>query len=266
MAIWAVTDRSALEVRIAGEGLSPRDIPIGELARLLTAASSLLRTIAGERKIDAPEVALVELRAGSVALKLEASDPEADAAFATLAESMHEAVRTRGHGASSTVRSALGKLYEACRRGPLEISGHTGAAELAPVLMAQPLSVVPDKIDATSVLLGRVEGITLVRERFEVAFKPADGGSRLQLRTDKSGMAERAARLFNRSARVKVRFTRSSEGARDDWELIQITSWDPSNLVEVMAGIGQDLQSQGFEVNADRFAQSLRQDREAEDE
>src|SRR5438477_1251154 len=119
----APSERPSLEIQIAGAGISPRDIPIGELAKLLTATSGVLRAIADERKIAAVDIALVELRSGSVVLKLEASDPDTDPTFATLAESTHEAVRLRGQDSSAATRVALEKLYDACRRGPLQITG-----------------------------------------------------------------------------------------------------------------------------------------------
>ena len=64
---------------------------------------------------------------------------------------------------------------------------------------------------------------------------------------------------------MKVRFTRSSNGICDDWDLVQIGTWEPTNLVEIMATIGQDLRDEGFEVDAERFERSIKQDREAED-
>jgi hypothetical protein len=128
-------DRPALEIRIAGEGISPNDVSIGELARLLTAAAGLMRTLSEERKIPAPEVALAEVRAGSAVFKLVASDPENDEPFSRLAESAYAAAKKRGQGESPAMRAALDRLYAACSRGPIEIGGRTLTEDLKPILV-----------------------------------------------------------------------------------------------------------------------------------
>jgi hypothetical protein len=130
--------------------------------------------------------------------------------------------------------------------------------------MAQPLRVLAERIESSTVLFGRVEGVSLIRDRFEISFKPADGGGKLTLTTERIGLAERAARLFNRTARIRARFARSMDGRREDWQLTQIASWEPSSIVDLMAEIGTDLAAEGFEVSSDRFANAIRSSRESE--
>jgi hypothetical protein len=256
---------SSLEIRIAGAGISLRAVPLAELVRVLNATAALLRTVADELNIAAFDVALTALDARSLALRFEAA-PGSEAAFPVLARAAYEAIRTRGALARVPVRVALSKLYDATRVGPIEVSARTGESVLDPVLMAQPVQVAAERVRATTVLQGRVEGVVCVGERFEIAFKPSDGSGSIALSTTSSSLAEQAAVFFNGTARVKARFARYTHGASEDWQLLRIMAWERRNVTDVLAQVGHDLHDQGFVVDAERFARVMREDRKENDE
>jgi hypothetical protein len=257
--------RTSLELRIAGEGVSLRDLAITELARILSAAAALVRAVAEDLQISASDPALVALEEGSVALRFEAvrDDAQAEEAFDVVTESVHEAIRSRGEHVSSHVRIALGRLYDSCRLGPLEVAGSARNTRLENILMAQPMKPTAMRVNTASVLHGRVEGVLFVKTAFEVIFKPEDGGARLHLLARRA-LADQAARLFGREARAHVRFARRSDGESVDWVLQSITRWEPRNLLDVLAKVGDELHEQGFDVDSARFEQSLREHRRDE--
>ena len=232
---------------------------------LLHATAALLRTIADGLNIATSDVALIALETGSVALKFEAA-PGSEEAFPVLASAAYEAIRTRGDRATAPVRVALSRLYDATRRGPIEVSARTGDSVLDKVLMAQPLPVTAERVHTTTVLQGRIEGVVCVGERFDIAFKPSDRSGRITLTTTSSSLAEQAAVLFNRTARVKARCARYTDGAREDWQLLRVSAWERRNVMDVLAQVGHDLQDQGFVVDAERFAKAMREDRQENDE
>lgn len=253
-------DRPLLNISVVGAGISPADIPIGELAKLLRAASALLKAVADEKEHDAPDVAMVDVSPGSALYAFQASDPASDHTYGPIVERVHLAVASRGRDSSLAVRGALERLYSACGRGALQVSGRVSGRTLEAIVMAQPLRLVAPNIDATTILHGRVAGVDAKGEGFEVWLKPRDGSARLQLLTEDEGLAERAGGLFNQTARVTARYTLSPDSKRDAWELLGINPWEPTGLLSVLESIRAEITANGMSIDSERFRRTLGED------
>jgi hypothetical protein len=250
-------DRPTLNISVVGAGISPEDIPIGDLGNILRSTASLLRAVADERELTAPEVALTKIAKGSAVYAFTTTDPTADHAFGPLVNLAHDAIKERGKGFSLPVRVALDRLYSSSARGPLQVSGTTRDRLLDAVTMAQPLPIVAPSLDAVTTLYGRLTGITSTRSGFSAMLKPRDGRARADLYTDVDVLAERAGKLFNQNVRVAAKYSVSSEGKRNSWELLSISPWESTSLLSVLDEIREDLASRGAAIDSERFERAL---------
>src|SRR5437870_668593 len=67
-----------LTIAIAGEGITPKDVPLRQLAELLEATAAAFEAIAAEKHLDAPNISLLRVKKGSAAYALHCEDSHAD--------------------------------------------------------------------------------------------------------------------------------------------------------------------------------------------
>lgn len=233
--------RPELIVELAGSGISPGEIPARDLAELLIAASQLVDAVVG----DVP-VALVAVESGSARYAIAAARRENDDRFAEGSGRAHAIAARRGAGSSPAARHALLKLHAVgARHGGVRVGVRGNAAVArAPFTMAPPLEVAAHSVLATTLLPGTVVGVAALRTRYQVTFKPEEGG-KLELDASEA-LAHTAGRLFNRTARVTIRFRWDPEHDKEtDGELIEIAPWTRSDFLNVVDEIRREAKDNG---------------------
>ncbi len=241
-----------MEVAIEGAGLRPADVPARHLAALLEAAAGLFDAVAAERgtKVEPPR--LVEVRIGSAAYQLRSPDTEA----AAVAEELEEHVRTRGQGASATVRHALDRLHKANKGlGSIRIARFDAHGRMVkkPVHLAPPLSVEAFAFEEAREISGVVIAVDAgLRKGAGVKLRLDDGG--VQLFDADIGLAMRAARLFTKRVRAMVSFTitgdREADGAIEEIEEASDEEGADSEPLIAFDAIAGKLSSHGVSASA----------------
>lgn len=217
-----VTTWPGMEFAIEGAGLTPADIPARRLAALLEAAAALFERVAQERGVRVELPRLVEVRTGSAAYALRSPDVEAEAVFGEL--EVH--VEQRGRSASPHLRSAIDRLHKASKGiGSIRLARFEGAVRAKKVVhVAPPLSVEPATFEESRELFGVVVAVDAgQRKAASVKIRLDDGATRdfdAEL-----PIAQRAAALFMRPARVLVTFTVTG-GDDADGHIEDLDSWE----------------------------------------
>lgn len=248
----APTVKARLEIAIDGEGISPREISIKHLADLLEAAASTIDAIAAETGRPAVQPSLVEIREGSAAYDLSAGT----VAWPATVGLFYEAVRTRGESYGPRVRSGLGKLFRSARVGSVRVRavGLPDSRYDAPLHLALPLEVVHFDVTHAQDIYGRIVGVNQFERRTTVRLELIDGG-----REDfevSSHLAERAARLFNRTVRVRSVATRN--GDKDvAWRLESLEPWTPDELLVALDRAREQLVERGLSFDPDEWIRGL---------
>jgi len=259
-------DRPSLNISVVGEGISPEDVPIEELGSLLKATAALLRAVANEQRVTAPEVALVRVTHGSAAYAFRATDPVSDRVFAPIVDGAHRAIRVRGSGYSRPVRTALERLYGACTRGPLQVAGRAlDGSSFDAVTMAAPLQSEPLSVDATTTLHGKIVSVVCARTGYELTLKPRDGSARVELYTEDDELAERSASQFNQNVKLYAQFSVGPDGKRNAWRLLNVSRYEPRSFLDVLDEIRDELTLEGVDIDADRFRRALTGEAEPRD-
>ena len=251
-------DRPTLEIRLVGEGIAPGTVPIGELASILQATQGLIKALATEQGIAPPVVAVVGIKKGSDRFAMTPIEAEEDEPFGQLLKLGHSAAKSRGKGHAAETQIALDRLYRTGRIGAIQIAPRVPSMKLRPVLMAQPLHVVEPTVDVTTILYGRVSGIVAKSDGYEILVKPRDGGSRISLFTDIDGVADRAAKLFNRSVRARVKYAKTVHDDRSGFELVHVATWEPKGFLEIMSEVGEQARKDGHDPSAEAFLERMR--------
>lgn len=231
------TGRPALEIAIAGQGVTPDEIPLRELLELLGAASQLIDAVAADATAH---IAMTEVRCGSAAYEVRATQEEFDTSFEDVVERTYAAIERRGAGDPPDVRRALLRLHRAgANRGVVRVSGLTRRGQLAPMLTSAPLEIVPTMLGAVTILHGTIVGVDALRGRYVVRLRPEEG-PKIELDAD-AAMAQRAGRAFNHTVRCVVRYQWNLGDDRGSgWELLDIDAWHREPLLDVLDEIRRD--------------------------
>jgi hypothetical protein len=251
---------ASLTIAIVGDGVTPRDVGLRQLASLLEATANAFESLAEERNVDPPQMSLARVKKGSAAYQLESHDRQAERTFSSFVTT----VRKRGKDASPRTRQSLTRLHAVAARagaglrvdpeGPV---GKKGTS--APVLLAPPLPEDEAKVEEGTVVFARVVGLRLdVRDRASVTLRYDDGGSgEFQSSSD---LIEASAQLLGRHVEARVTFLRG-ETKDFDGELEQITQRDPSS--DLMMGIfaaRNEMRERGISIDAEAWLAEERDD------
>src|SRR5438128_1115426 len=106
-----------MEVAIAGEGLSPADINVRQLADLLQATASAVDAVAEAHGLEAPDLRLTDVHEGSAAYELTTPSPEGP----KIIRAFYRAAKTRARKEPSKVKHALARLHHASKLGSIRI-------------------------------------------------------------------------------------------------------------------------------------------------
>src|SRR5687767_3200452 len=101
------TKTTKFTIAIAGEGITPKDVPLRQLAELLEATAATFEAIAAEKKIEPPKLSLSQVKMGSAAYDVVSEDRYAGRAVSSFVTT----VRRRGKGASPRTRNSLSRLH-----------------------------------------------------------------------------------------------------------------------------------------------------------
>ena len=230
-------DRPLLDVAIAGEGVRPEEVPLRELVALLSAVAALVEAV-GRQRGEPINAALAQITRSSAGYGVVATNPDDDRSFEDLARHTLALARERGRGGSPEVQHALLRVHQAGGRGAIRLGvRRTSAPTLAEsFIMAAPLEVVAHGVQAGTVLYGRVVGVEVRKGGSVVKFRPT-AGARVELRAD-DALAERAGRLFNRTASVRARAVWAAGEEPSGWELLDLQPWDPHDLLDILGEVG----------------------------
>lgn len=250
--------RPRLDVAIAGEGVAPDEVPLRELAALLSAVAALLEAVGRERG-ESVTAAVAAVTKESAGYAIVATDPAEDVTFEDLALRTLAVAKDRGKGGSPEVRHALLRVHQAGARGAIRLGVRPVSPDLEPAqfIMAAPIEVATHGVTGSTVLYGRVVGVEVRKGGAVVKFRP-EGGARIELAAD-DALAERAGRLFNRTASAAARAVWATREDPADWELLDLRPWEPDDLLDILGEVQSELAERGIAVNAGEWLAAARE-------
>ena len=235
-----------LTIALTGEGITPRDVSLRQLAELLQATAATFDSLAADRKVNPPTVSLAGVKEGSAAYELYSSDRQAD----RVAASFLAAVRRRGKGTSPRTRRSLQRMHNvSAKTGSLRIDPPKPAPKAKPLYLAPPVQDADTQLEEATVVYGRVVGLRIdARDQAAVTLRYDDGGQG-EFETSIE-ILQRAAGLLGRSVAGRVTFLRGEE---QDWEgsLEEIEEHaEPGAFMEAIRRACQELQEKGIVIDA----------------
>lgn len=237
-----------ITIAIDGDGVTPADVGLRQLAALLEATAAALDAVAEERKIDPPRLSLAKVKHGSAAYEL----ASVDARSARVVQGFVTTVRRRGKGASPRTRSALHRLHSvAAKTGALRLDLVRTRADVEPqsIYVASPVENDDTTIEEGTVIFGRVVGIKLdAFDRASVTMRYDDGGQG-QFDAD-ANLVDVAAHMIGRHVAARVTFLRGEE--RDFEGAIEHLEERPplGSFMEAIEHARQQLDEEGVQVDA----------------
>lgn len=202
-------------------------------------------------------VALTAVRPGSAAYVLRATQPEHDSEFERGASRFYSALERRGRGESSDVRRLLLRLHKSgANLGAVRVGYSSRDDRREPLITSAPLEVVPTTLGVSTVIHATVVGVEAKRGGgCVVTIKPEDGTGKLDLQAEPY-LAERAARLFNRTVRVTAGYAWDLHDGRGDWALRDIAPWSREPFAEVVA----EMRAEGVTFDGGALLAELEED------
>ncbi len=191
------TDWPGFEIAIAGEGLSPAELPVRVLVELLQAATKLVEEIADSRGVKLPQPSLTALRTGSAAYDLRIRDYSAG----PIVEEARRQIKNRAKDASPPIRRAVRRLHDAGSTiGSVRFSLYKKGKIAKALFVATPLDSVPVPFDVAVEMDGTVVGVMAATDRGAFVKLRLDDGALLELRMDPEDKAlpGKAASAFQR--------------------------------------------------------------------
>jgi hypothetical protein len=244
-----------LELAIEGEGLSPSDVSVRQLAELLQAAASAADAIAEEQGIEPVDLRLVNVRKGSAAYDLTSPSPDAGQVLREL----YHAAKTRAKKSTPKVRHAMQRLHGASKLGSLRMvpqdSGGKPMRSAKAIHLAPPIEEASHSIDAGAEIQGRVVGVFVGR----------GNSTTVRIRHDRGGtddfsaepdVAETAARLFNRRANARVTYSIDHD-TKTAGTIERVSLWEDEDLLEVVNAARQDIESDGDVIDVEKWLEEL---------
>lgn len=238
---------------MVGSGITPEDVDIRQLSDLLAATAATLEALAKDSGSPVSLPSLKTIRRGSAVAVLWSPEP----VWPEQIRQFHDVVETRAAGASEPVRSAVQRLYRSVRVGAIRVgaSDLQGGKHLAPIIMAAPLEVVPRLATYTTTFYGRVVAVSAtVAGKIVVKIEHVDGG-----REDfacEASVAERAARLFNRTIRAEVEMSWDGDDRRG-LSLRDLKPWNEIDFVDSLIEARAELQARGVTIDIDEALKEI---------
>jgi hypothetical protein len=235
-----------LTIALTGEGITPKDVSLRQLAELLDATAGTFDSLAAERRVNPPTVSLAKVKEGSAAYELYSSDRQAD----RVAASFVTAVRRRGKGSSPRTRKSLERMHRvSTQTGALRIDPIHPSPKAKPLYLAAPLKEEATQLEEATVVYGRVVGLRIdVRDKAVVTLRYDDGGQGDFEASPE--MLQTAAGLLGRSVAAKVTFLRGDE---QDWEgeIEEIEERaGAGHFMETIKRARRELQEKGIVIDA----------------
>ncbi|MFC1642754.1 hypothetical protein ACFL5O_08735 [Myxococcota bacterium] len=240
------------EVAIEGQGFSPADVPVRQLAELLEAAAAAVDAIAAERGIKLPAPRLVAVRAGSAAYDLRIPDASAGPLVAEL----EKHIAARGKDSSLAVRHALERFHRAGRVGSVRFCMfRSGPAN--PLYVAPPLEQVVAPFEAASEVYGQIVAVAERGNRLVIRLRLDDGqAADFEANQD---TAQRAARLFLRCVHAEVLYDVEA-GHESPATITDLEPWDDSRDEGALANFDaarEQLMRNGVHLRASDWLREL---------
>jgi hypothetical protein len=248
---------SSITIAIVGEGVTPKDIGLRELAALLEATATTFEAIADEKNIETPRLSLARVKNGSAAYELASQDRQAPKMF----NSFRATVRKRGKNSSPRIRYSLARLHSVATKSGagLRVEPEVGEETAAPIMLAPPLPEDEARIEEGTVAYARVVGIKLdARDHATVTLRYDDGGHG-DFDAD-ADLVEAAARMIGRNVSARVTFQRGEskdfDGALESLE----ERATPADLMDAIGVARTEIESKGIEVDAEAWWAEERED------
>lgn len=233
-----------LELAIVGKGITPEQIDIRQLGEMLTAAAATLDALARERGVAPVLPSLKRIRRGSMVAELQSKAPR----WPDEIRSFHHTLGTRAEGASPAVRSAVHRIFRAVPVGAVQVSvSHVKGPELESFIAAEPVDAPAREALFETTVHGRVVAVTAAANgRIAVRIEYVDGG-REEFDAD-TGVAERAARLFNRTVRAQVAMSWDGD-RRAGVALRDLAPWNEVDFVDALLEVRASLKARGVKID-----------------
>ena len=240
---------TSLTIAVVGEGVTPKDVGLRQLASILEATATAFESIAQDRDIEPPRLSLTKVKNGSAAYELASADGQAERAVGSFVAT----VRQRGRQSSARTRGALLRLHSAAAKAGagLRIVPPDAAPGARPIMLAPPAEPDATIIEEATVVYARVVGLLLdVRDRGTVALRYDDGG-RGDFQAEPE-MVEAAARLIGRHVAARVTFLRGPEAERDTDGVVEAIEERaaPGDLLDAVTVARRQLEEHGLVVDA----------------
>jgi hypothetical protein len=233
-----------LEVAVAGEGVTPADLSIRDVAELLDALGAAVEAAAKALMLPVPLVSLAEVRPGSAAYALKApATPQANAAIRLV----YDAARTRGRGQPADLRRALERMHAVGKVGAGVRLTIVGAKPGAPIMLAPLLDIAESVLEETEEVHAHVVGVSVGKAGMNVRLRIE--GKRTETFSADEDVAKQAARLFNRRVRARVVFRRSV-AVEEAGEIEELELWEDLDFLDAVRAIRQDLSAEGIVLDA----------------
>ena len=253
MATMARDLKPVMQVALEGDGLSPDDVPVGELVKLLEATVAALEAVARDEGLEVPVMRLSAVRQGSAAYDLTSQSPGAP----TLVRRFCTAARQRGEGFGPGVRRALQRLHDSGKIGSIRLTPKVPASEgkraSKPVHLAAPIEAEDLGREVGTEIYGRIVGLAVKGENTVVRIKLDDGGTE-EFRVD--GAEEAALRLFNKTVRARVAYT-YAEDVIAERALEALSPWAADDLLTVLRDVRDELEREGVAVDVEEWLREV---------
>jgi hypothetical protein len=246
-----------LTIAIVGEGVTPKNVTLRQLAALLEATATTFDALAADRNIEAPHLSLTRVKDGSAAYELHSQDRQASRAI----DSFVATIRRRGKNASPRTRASLTRLHAVVTKAgaSLRIDPVHATTNAKPIYLAAPLAEDDVSVEEGTVVFGRIVGLRLdARDRASVTIRYDDGGTgEFDAEAD---FLDRAARLIGRTVSARVTFHRGDskdyEGMIEDLEERPA----PVELMTAIAKARAQLAERGIVISAKEWLAEERDD------
>lgn len=242
-----------MQIAIAGSGLSPDDVPIGDLVKLLEATVSAIEAVAQSEGLEVPVMRLSAVRQGSAAYDLTSYS----SAASVVVERLYEAARNRGEGFGPGVRRSLQRLHDSATLGSVRLTPKmpSGEAKRAsrPIHVAPPIESEDVGREVGAEVYGRIVGLAMKGESTMVRIKLDDGGTE-EFRAD--GIEGIATRFFGKTVRARVVYT-YSEDLVEERAVEALMPWDGDDLVTVLRHVRDELETAGVKVDVEEWLREV---------
>jgi len=244
-----------LELAIEGEGLSPSDISVRQLAELLQAAASAADAIAEEQGIEPVDLRLINVRKGSAAYDLTSPSPDAGRVLREL----YNAAKTRAKKSTPKVRHAMARLHGASKTGSLRMVPQDSSGKPMPsakaIHLAPPVEEASHAIDVGTEVQGRIVGVFVGRGTSTTVRIRYDRGGTDDFSAEQD-VVEAAARLFNRRATARVTYNLDHD-EKTAGMIERVSLWEDDDLLDVVRAARQDIESDGESIDVEKWLEEL---------